>query len=160
LMLAELDELRPTRGKSGKKHEADEERRFLDPSCGSGAFLVQCYRRIIEESIRQNDGQLPRPTDLRKLLVEHIYGLDRDEDACRVAELSLILTMLDYIDPPDLLRTPTFKLPNLHNQNIFESDFFDPESVWKKTGSHLKYDCIIGNPPWIQLHPKTIREVQ
>lgn len=90
-VLAEMDGLRPLEG----------DMRVLDPSCGSGAFLVQCYRRLIEQQRCQARGDLP-PEILRDLLTKHIYGVDRDPDACRVAELSLILTMLDYIEPPDL----------------------------------------------------------
>ncbi|GAG17238.1 unnamed protein product, partial [marine sediment metagenome] len=75
--------------------------KIFDPSCGSGAFLVQCYRRLVEKVVRNKDDKL-KPTELRKLLVDHIFGLDADEEACRVAELSLSLTLLDYIEPHDL----------------------------------------------------------
>jgi hypothetical protein len=84
--------------------------RVLDPSCGSGAFLVQCYRALIEK--RLSNGPL-RPVELGELLVHHVYGLDRDGDACQVAEMSLILTLLDYTTPPDLENNPRFKLPIL-----------------------------------------------
>ena len=40
----------------------------LDPACGSGAFLVQCYRRQIERE-RQRTGKL-RPSELRAMLTE------------------------------------------------------------------------------------------
>ncbi len=139
-MLAEIDSYHPLR----------KGMRVLDPTCGSGAFLVQCYRRLIERQRRKVNRRL-RPAELRELLVEQIFGVDRDIDACRVAELSLILTMLDYIDPPDLQSTPTFKLPDLHDVNIYESDFFDPESTWASGAGKLTYDWIVGNPPWIQL---------
>lgn len=122
--------------------------KVFDPSCGSGAFLVQCYRRLAESIVRAGKAKL-NPTDLRKLLVEHIFGLDADEEACRVAELSLSLTLLDYIDPPDLSKT-RFQLPNLHNKNIFhcEKGFFDEESSWTKSMPEEGYDWIVGNPPW------------
>jgi len=136
-MLNELDELRPL--ERGMK--------VLDPSCGSGAFLVQCYRRLIEQLL--DDGVSLRPVDLRELLVRGIFGVDRDGDACRVAELSLILTMLDYVDPPDLLSTPSFKLPDLHNRNIFEADFFG-DRVTSEIGGR-RFDWIVGNPPWLKL---------
>ena len=42
-MLSEMDERLPL--KRGM--------RVLDPACGSGAFLVQSYRRLIEASLRQ-----------------------------------------------------------------------------------------------------------
>ena len=72
---------------------------ILDPSCGSGAFLVQCYRRLIEKQLRQEASPL-QPGALREMLTTQIFGVDRDGDACRVAELSLTLTLLDYITPP------------------------------------------------------------
>jgi hypothetical protein len=122
--------------------------KIFDASCGSGAFLVQCYRRLVEGIVRI-EGR-PKPTRLRSLLTNHIFGLDADEKACRVAELSLSLTLLDYIDPPDLRTYPTFQLPDLHNQNIFHCDggFFDDESSWAKSIPKEGYDWIVGNPPW------------
>ena len=91
--------------------------KVFDPSCGSGAFLVQYYRRLVESVVRKK-GKL-KPTELRRLLTNHVFGLDADEKACRVAELSLSLTLLDYINPPDLKTYPSFQLPKLHDHNIF-----------------------------------------
>lgn len=127
-------------------------RTVLDPSCGSGAFLVQCYRRLVERHIA--GGGKARPSDLRDLLVRSVFGVDRDEDACQVTALSLLLAMLDYVDPPDLQNSPQFKLPNLVGQNIFPGDFFGPESAWAKKESARRYDWIVGNPPWIQAGKK------
>jgi len=80
--------------------------------------------------------------------------VDRDEDACRVAELSLTLTLLDYIDPPDLRSNPSFKIPALHNDNIFHSDFFSPRCPIRGK-EHLKsYDWVVGNPPWVKITDK------
>lgn len=137
-MLAELDDYRPL----------EPGMRVLDPACGSGAFLVQCYRRLIERRLQRNESRRLRPAELRDLLVKHIFGVDHDANACRVASLSLILTMLDYIKPPDLQSTPTFKLPDLYNRSIFQGDFFDPKSSWRRELPGQGFDWIIGNPPW------------
>ncbi|MCK4784215.1 MAG: N-6 DNA methylase, partial [Desulfobacteraceae bacterium] len=138
-VLDELDAKKPL--KEGMK--------IFDPSCGSGAFLVQCYRRLVESVVRNQEDKL-KPTDLRKLLVDNIFGLDADKEACWVAELSLSLTLLDYIEPHDLTTYPTFKLPELHNKNIFhcEEGFFDDKSLWTKSIPKKGYDWIVGNPPW------------
>jgi hypothetical protein len=115
--------------------------RVFDPSCGSGAFLVQCYRRLIEREFIQRKKK-PAPHELATLLKRHIFGVDMDEDACSVAEFSLYLTLLDYVEPADLIDHPRFRLPNLRKANIFCSDFFAFKPF--KT----KYHWIAGNPPW------------
>jgi hypothetical protein len=123
--------------------------KVLDPACGSGAFLVQCYRRLIE-SQRRVAGRELRKRELRDLLIENIFGIDRDHDACRVAELSLIMTLLDYVQPPDLENT-TFKLPCLRDQNIFQGDFFDDSGPACEMLAKQRFDWIAGNPPWAEI---------
>jgi N-6 DNA Methylase len=140
-MLEELDSLHPFH--KGMK--------VLDPSCGSGAFLVQCYRRIVEQDEEFVPGHTMRLAHLRDLLESHIFGIDRDGDACRVAELSLSLTLLDYVDLSDLESPERFQLPDLHGTNIFKGDFFDKEAKWSRVLGESKFDWIVGNPPWIEL---------
>jgi len=143
-MLDELNDHRPLK----------EGMTCFDASCGSGAFLVQCYRRLIERRIRKDGKVIRRPAELRdELLLKHIFGMDRDGDACRVTELSLILTLLDYVDPPDLSPVHNFQLPDLHNRNIFEADFFDPNSTWARSSHDKRYHWVVGNPPWVELKP-------
>jgi N-6 DNA Methylase len=115
--------------------------RVFDPSCGSGAFLVQCYRRLIEREFIQRKKK-PVPHELATLLKRHIFGVDMDKDACSVAEFSLYLTLLDYVEPADLIDHPRFRLPTLRGRNIFKSDFF----VFKPFNT--KFHWIAGNPPW------------
>lgn len=130
-----------------------EDTRILDPACGSGIFLVLAYRRLIEMRIRNSpDGKLP-PESIKGILVNNIYGIERNRTACYVTEFSLILTLLHYIDPPELHKNPDFKFPNLHNEYIFECDFFDDESKFWQSG--LEFDWIVGNPPWVELEPNS-----
>jgi hypothetical protein len=95
---------------------------------------------------------------LREILAQQIFGVERDGDACRVAELSLILTLLDYTTPPDLESNPHFQLPILRGTNIFEADFFDLDSTWANGSTPKEFDWIIGNPPWRELKSKNIPE--
>jgi len=138
-MISELERRHPLR--PGMK--------VLDPSCGSGAFLVQCYRRLIEKEMRVQ-GRALRKKELRELLENNIFGLDLDDDACRVTELSLILTLLDYVTPPDLEDT-NFKLPTLRGQNIFKDDFFRSDGDWQQVLGGTRFDWCIGNPPWAEV---------
>ncbi|MEP3481127.1 MAG: N-6 DNA methylase [Fuerstiella sp.] len=144
-MLGEMEQARPL----------EDGVRVIDPACGSGAFLVQCYRRLIEKAFPQHRQKTVHPVELRMLLVDNIFGIDRDPDACAVTELSLLLTLLDYVDPPDLEDDKRVKLPTLRGKNIFRSDFFDPipQPVAKKP-----FGWIVGNPPWKKLNPRKLKE--
>ena len=146
-MLAELEERQPLR----------EGMRVCDPSCGSGAFLVQCYRRLVEKTYPAT-GPKPAPGNLRALLQKSIFGVDYDGDACSVTELSLILTLLDYVDPPDLEEGngPRFKLPTLRGENIFEENFFRQKPALAEVLGHKRFDWVVGNPPWNRLNPKKL----
>ena len=130
--------------------------RVLDQSCGSGAFLVQCYRKLIERRL-QELGRRLRPAELGRILTNHIFGVDIDEDACQIAELSLALTLLEYVDPPDLTET-RFQLPALRNQNIFCANAFDDDSPWYAEGRKHPFQWIVGNPPWKELNPHRLEE--
>ena len=146
-MLAEMEDRRPLQ----------RDVRVLDPSCGSGAFLVQCYRRLVEKEYPVT-GPQPRPVQLRELLQRSIFGVDRDGDACSVAELSLVMTLLDYCDPPDLEDGSRFKLPSLRGQNIVEENFFSTDrDCWELLGRR-KFDWIVGNPPWKKLKPDKLTD--
>jgi type I restriction-modification system DNA methylase subunit len=127
--------------------------KILDPCCGSGIFLVLAYRRLIEIELANSENKRLSPKQLSQILVDSVYGIERNADACYVTEFSLILTMLNYIEPPDLHKNKDFQFPALHNYRIFECDFFDNESEFFKI--NLKFDWIVGNPPWIELKPDT-----
>ncbi len=125
--------------------------RVLDLSCGSGAFLVQCYRKLIERRMRELGRRL-RPAELGRILTNNIFGVDIDEDACQIAELSLALTLLEYIDPPDLTET-RFQLPALRDRNVHCANAFDDAAPWYVQGCTRRFQWIVGNPPWKDLNP-------
>lgn len=149
LMIAQLEERRPL----------SEGMRILDPSCGSGAFLVQAYRRLIEKTYPP-EGKRPAPRQLRELLIKSIFGIDRDEDACSVTELSLQMTLLDCVEPPDLEAgaQQRFQLPSLRDSNIIHADLFDEDSDALQRLKKKPFDVILGNPPWKSLNPKKLDE--
>jgi hypothetical protein len=125
------------------------EMKVLDPCCGSGIFLVLTYRRLIEQELRRRKVRRLLPTELRDILKSSIFGVERNSEACLVTEFSLILTLLSYIDPPELHRHTRFRFPTLHNEQVFECDFFDDQSrIWK---AGQQFDWIVGNVPWVEL---------
>lgn len=126
--------------------------KVLDPCCGSGIFLVLSYRRLIEQEMRRRKTDKLAPAELRDILTSSIFGVERNSEACLVAEFSLVLTLLSYIDPPELHRHTRFRFPTLHNEQIFECDFFDDQSMFWKADQN--FDWIVGNAPWVELDPR------
>lgn len=130
--------------------------KVLDPACGSGVFLVLVYRRLIEKEMARIGRKL-KPKELLEILQKSIFGVEREQDACYVTEFSLILTLLHYLEHRDL-KSLKFRFPILHNRQIFECDFFDTKGEEGKTKFWQRkheFDWIVGNPPWIELKPKT-----
>lgn len=116
--------------------------KVLDPSCGSGIFLVESYRRMVEQEL--SGAQFTEDNELlQHILTENIYGVDLNKDAIDVAIFSLYLAILDYKNPKTLKR---FVLPNLKGNNLFVNDFFDVEALTSLQS--VKFDFIVGNPPW------------
>ncbi len=139
-------------------------KRYLDPACGSGIFLVVLFQRMAGEWRRRNSTatNLKRACELRRILTESLCGVDRDPTACMIASFSLYLAFLDQFDPPDIWALkkeleaagegkvlPPLTLvagdaakPAKHA--IHAKNFFAPE-----TDALGKFDLVIGNPPWI-----------
>jgi len=117
--------------------------KLLDPACGSGIFLVEAYRRLVERW-RKVNRRKPEKEELIELLKTSVFGVDIKRQALRVAAFSLYLAMLDYLEPKSIWMKVQF--PPLIGTNLIEADFFDEEKV---DFAGLKFDLIIGNPPWV-----------
>lgn len=134
-------------------------KRFLDPACGSGIFLVSLLNRMAEEWKRRNKGASNEETfgALVDIVQTSLFGVDLNETACRITALSLYLAILDHLDPRDIRRLPPRALPNLvrpiasegveSGNNIVHCDFFN-----SALPSDLRdFDFVIGNPPWARM---------
>lgn len=90
--------------------------RILDPACGSGSFLLEAYRYLLDwyqawyikdGSKTYTKGKEPRLfettegnyrltiAERRRILLTHIYGVDIDPQAVEVTKLSLLLKVLE-----------------------------------------------------------------
>ena len=115
---------------------------IIDPSCGSGIFLVEAYRRIVWRWMRTNNISQITNAQLTNILKDCIFGVDINEEAVRVASFSLSLALCDFLDPRSIWNE--LYLPKLVNTNLIVSDFFDE----KLDAILTNYDIVIGNPPW------------
>lgn len=115
---------------------------ILDPSCGSGIFLVIVFKRLVQLWRLQNNMDFPDKDDLKKLL-KNIYGIDIDEQAVQLASFSLCLALCNELEPIEIIQK--LKFDNLSETNIIPFDFFDEHKL-----SNKKFDLIIGNPPFVR----------
>ncbi len=134
------------------------DKRFLDPSCGSGIFLVGLFNRLAEEWNRENPTARydVRASGLLAILERNLFGADLNPTACRITAFSLYLAFLDQLSPPDIRKFQSQGkfLPRLvftgresdverGGKSIFNNDFFEAgDSV------PANFDLVIGNPPW------------
>lgn len=121
----------------------------LDPACGSGIFLVETLRSLIQKYQKLNPNY-ERNTegyhhDLIQLVKENIFGVDKDLKALHVAIFSIYITLLDNQNPADVEK---FHFPKLLKTNFFEADFFKINSDFEKILRGKTFRFILGNPPW------------
>lgn len=137
--------------------------KILDPACGSGIFLVLAFKRLVQwwRLKQSNFSSKPNLKDL-KMLMNCIYGVDKEEQATKLAAFSLCLALCDELSPLQIITELHFE--DLTQKNILYSDFFVKEyseaeelyqtSEFQKQLSNYKkidgycFDLIIGNPPF------------
>lgn len=116
---------------------------ILDPSCGSGVFLVEAYKRLVLHWRIRNQWKRPG-VDILKSLLKHVHGIDLEEGAVELAAFSLCLALCDALEPETIRRS--IKLfPPLAGTNLHHACFFEAKEQGL-IGDHL--GVVIGNPPF------------
>ena|GEM_PF-426003 len=133
--------------------------RIFDGACGSGILLTTAFRRMLGEAEARRQGVQLSLRERITLLEDHIFGSDLSEAACKVTAFSLYLSLLERLEPNDIValqEDEQVKLPTLRDRNLFsgdeEGDFFSPSNP------HLKrrnLTLILSNPPWMEPAPGT-----
>ena len=101
----------------------------IDPGCGCGIFLVSAVEKIKEKSGKS----------VAEILKENIYGIDIDADNVRRCRIVLNLLAIMYDGNNQDLKL-----------NIVCSDSLKTD--WKKIFDIECFDCVIGNPPYVNTH--------
>ena len=145
-------------------------RRLADLACGSGSFLVEACRRLLD-TFRNRDGRIPK-AKLRPALEEvqrSLFGLEINPFACYLAETNLLIQVLDLIkqakDEGVMLVVDRFRiycedslivaarLGEVSETSLFllGKDRAAAEQMKARTGPFADgFDVLVGNPPYVR----------
>jgi len=149
--------------------------KILDPACGSGSFLIRTFSElcnIIEDRLKKGErskkilsfktynGKLSISQKIY-ILMNCIFGVDLDERAVEIAQLNLLLKILEGESRKTLSNIKQMKklLPMLENikygnslindEKIAGNKAFKWQEEFKEVMSKGGFDIVIGNPPYI-----------
>ncbi|WP_448125488.1 HsdM family class I SAM-dependent methyltransferase [Pseudomonas veronii] len=117
---------------------------ILDPSCGSGVFLVEAYKRLVLHWRSRNMWAKPGVEELRGLLF-HVHGVDLEKGAIELAAFSLCLALCDALEP-EAIRVSVKLFPSLDGSTLHHSCFFEAK---EKQLLSSKVGVVVGNPPFV-----------
>lgn len=144
--------------------------KFADISSGSGAFLLELFQLLNDilidfylkndksKLIQTNINTYKLPFEIkRQLLLNCIYGVDKDYNAVEAAKFGLLLKLLEGEDVNSTNKTKPV-LPDLSQNVFFGNSLLNPKQVEKKNQtevnpfdfSKLRFDVIVGNPPYMK----------
>jgi hypothetical protein len=129
--------------------------KVLDPSCGSGIFLVESFKRLVKRYENQHKEKLSDFDKLKKLLTDNIFGIELHQQAIKVAAFSLYLALVDQLDPKTLWQKKKHRLPNLINNPKDKSlkkqgkNLFCRDTIQQNVEiESIDFNLVIGNPPF------------
>jgi type I restriction-modification system DNA methylase subunit len=128
------------------------DKKILDPTCGSGIFLVQSLNRLLDRwEFAHPDKQLDFET-IQKITVDNIFGIEYNPEAIKVAAFSIYLTMLNRLNPKELWeqkKSPyLIYAPENPNKNTQGQNLFCMSSLGKGPFDSIEFDLVVGNPPF------------
>jgi hypothetical protein len=146
--------------------------RLIDPTCGSGHFLLGAFHRLVEEWARNEPGR--NPTDVAQKALDAVAGVDLNPFAVAIARFRLLLAALKVSQVQRLANAPDFRInvaigdSLLHGTRFGGSEsreLFDAAASHADTGlAHayasedladvqrilgVQYHAVVGNPPYI-----------
>jgi hypothetical protein len=116
---------------------------ILDPSCGSGVFLVEAYKRLVLHWRSRNEWKRPGIGILKGLL-KKVHGVDLEEGAIELAAFSLCLALCDALEP-EAIRASIKLFPLLAGKTLHHSCFFEAK---ERALIKEPIGVVTGNPPF------------
>lgn len=133
----------------------------LDPSSGSGMFLIVAYQRLLEIARKQGsepEDSLEKIRFRTQLLSENIFGIEKQLTAQRFTLFSLSLQIFKGINPEDIESFIANELMQNKKINLFsEFSFFEnilhanTLDIEQKPFADKTFLYLVGNPPFFEI---------
>lgn len=150
--------------------------RLLDPACGSGAFLVEAARRVVEAYRAQfrAEGHVEIPPgrvqSVLDSLRDSLVGFDLNPFACALAEINLLIQVLDLVAHAhrngEQARLERFRIYTTDALRVLPAarsvlemgldpadagDLPEEEQAKTRLGTFADgFDAVVGNPPYVR----------
>lgn len=146
--------------------------KFADISCGSGAFLLELFQLlndIVIDYYLKNDTSKLIQTNIdtyklsfetkREILLNCVFGVDKDYNAVEASKFGLLLKLLEGEDVNSVNKSNPI-LPNLDSNIFFGNSLINSSEIKENKTleiinpfdfQDLKFDVIIGNPPYLKV---------
>jgi N-6 DNA Methylase len=155
-----------------------DETTLIDPTCGSGHFLLGAFERLVDHRLRKEPGLDVREAARRAL--DAVYGADINPYAVAIARFRLTLAFLEKGGYTRLADAPALPLhlvvadSLLHNPQHTQAKLGElpGQSMKKWSGEefalededaardvlHRRFAAVVGNPPYITVKDAVLRE--
>lgn len=155
--------------------------RLIDPTCGSGHFLLGAFDRLVAEWQRAEPGR--NPVDIAQKALDAVAGVDLNPFAVAIARFRLWVAALRVAGVERLAHAPNFKVhvaigdSLLHGTRFglkIADDMFDNAERYQRAGlAHAyasedleavnailgrQYHAVVGNPPYIVVKDKALNQ--
>ncbi|ASN19311.1 BREX-2 system adenine-specific DNA-methyltransferase PglX [Arthrobacter sp. YN] len=151
--------------------------KLIDPTCGSGHFLLGGFQRLLEEWSAKAPNLEAR--ERVQMALDAIHGVDLNPFAVAIASFRLTIAALQATGELDLERAPDFSLHLAAGDSLlygradrpFEQEGFDLDAqmsgfaysvedrvLLESILAENQYDVVVGNPPYITVKDKTLNE--
>lgn len=151
--------------------------KLIDPTCGSGHFLLGGFKRLLE--VWSNKAPNMEPRDRVQKALDAIHGVDLNPFAVDIARFRLTIAALQATGELDLEHAPDFDFHLAAGDSLlygradraFEQEGFDLDGsisgfaysvedreVLEKILTENQYDVVVGNPPYITVKDKTLND--
>jgi len=129
------------------KENNPEDCTVFEVAVGSGIFLVQSLRRIIEKEIelKGKGNNKAFAEKIKGFAEKNLYGIDINDQALTVTCFSIYIALLDYLEPADINK---YQFPELIGTSLFKANFFNTEHPFNSVVNKVQPKFILGNPPW------------